>query len=150
MYYNISSPKNIENLKAFDDNVIKKKKSFLLIVTAPWCYHCQQFKKNIWNKKKVLGETLQSKGFSKSVSVDGDSMAILDIEESIVRHLTSEHKEHPLSKILLDNVSGYPTVVYMKYVGSNWKPRPSSKGYVHGDASMFKSYMREHLGVSYN
>lgn len=63
----------------------KKSEPMLIWVYADWCGHCQVFKNNEWDKVKASSK----KGNFSTVALNYDE---------VYKHVSSEHKEHPLVK----------------------------------------------------
>lgn len=100
--YNLNNPEKVEKqLKNFNKNTMNKS-SFIVLVHADWCYHCKNLRP-IWNdiKKKVK---------EKNLNID-----FLDINDTVRDIILSKYKNNQLVP-LLNNVSGFPTIIGVKHI----------------------------------
>jgi thiol-disulfide isomerase/thioredoxin len=75
------------------------KMSFILLVHAPWCGHCQML-------KPKLEEAINA---SKDLKV-----TLVKISDEPYTHLTNTHPQHPLTRLLTSTVSGFPTLMHVR------------------------------------
>lgn len=96
VYCNTKHDLGKKHFVEFVDTVLGKK-TFYLFVHAPWCGHCTQMKPNI---KQALDDLK-----------DKQHNPVINVSDTVMGHLTNQHKQHLLTSLLRDTVKGFPTLV---------------------------------------
>lgn len=88
---------------------------FILIVTAPWCGHCVQFKPEI---KKTLDGIKAS-----NVPYKGKEpcVYILHLSDETMQHIVSHHRQSLLGQVVAQNVNGFPTCLLASTINKSNK-----------------------------
>lgn len=104
--------------------------SFILLVHAPWCGHCQMLKPRL------------DAAISASKGVKG---LLVKISDEPYTHLTSTNPNHPLSRLMSSTVSGFPTLMHVR---SHSTPEKTSMIYKHFEGQRevpeLKAFINDH------
>jgi thiol-disulfide isomerase/thioredoxin len=104
--------------------------SFILLVHAPWCGHCQMLNPKL----------------DEAVNASKDKKVMLvKISDEPYSHLTSAHPQHPLSRLLASTVSGFPTLMHVR---AHETPDKTSMIYKmfegERDTPQLKAFIKDH------
>lgn len=86
---------DFENMSSADLEDLKNK-PFYVRVWATWCGHCQRMRAGTPQLSKHTG----------------DGIAVIDIEEKMLKHIMKKHPTDHFTRLFIQEVTGYPTVYY--------------------------------------